>query len=101
MTRFEKFQKMNLAEFAQEFNSLIESDCAPWDEEFDKKFCENCESIECEYEFGADWFAVHSGTRTVSVSYCELHDKCRFFPDKNSIPTAAEVIEMWLKEEVE
>lgn len=101
MTRFEKFQKMNLTELAQELNSITEVDCAPWNEEFGKKFCENCESIECEYETRPEWERIYYGKRTILVSYCELHDKCKFFPDKNSIPTDAEVIEMWLKEEVE
>lgn len=103
MTRFEKFQKMNLTELAQELNSLTETDCAPWDEEFDKKYCKNCPSIECEYECAQKWSRFYSDNRTITIkcSYCELHDKCKFFPDKNSIPTDAEVIEMWLKEEVE
>jgi hypothetical protein len=101
MTRFEKFQKMNLTELAQELDSLTEQDCAPWEAEFGKKFCENCESTECEYECASEWEKVYYGKRTIRLPYCELYDKCRFFPNKNSIPTAAEVIEMWLEEEVE
>ena len=101
MTRSEKLQKMSLTEFAQELNSITELGCAPWEVEFDKKFCKNCEPIECEYECASEWEKVYCGKGKISLSYCELHDKCRFFPDKNSIPTDAEVIEMWLKEEVE
>ena len=101
MTRFEKFQKMSLTEFAQELNSFTELDCAPWEVEFDKKYCKNCEFVECEYECAPEWEKAFFGKQPILLSYCELHDKCRFFLDKNSIPTDAEVIEMWLKEEVE
>ena len=32
-------------------------------------------------------------------SYCEIHKKCRYFPDMEEIPSNTDIIEMWLKEE--
>ena len=67
-------------------------DNSPWLKWWDKNYCNRCEEvighlegseIECEF------------------SYCELHDKCRFFQEMGKVPDNKQVIKMWLESEVE
>lgn len=68
-------------------------DGSPWDTSFAKRFCNNCPSItrDCP-EVG----------RTKEFSWCELHGgQCKFFPEIMDFPRDEDVIEVWLRQEVE
>ena len=91
-TWFEKIQLMNIEEFAEWLNEYGQFDGSPWIKWWDEHYCKNCESIMCHhkdsiYEFPCCW--------------CELHDKCKFFPEMDEVPDNKEIIKMWLESEVE
>ena len=68
-------------------------DGSPWDTSFAKRFCNNCPSItrDCP-EVG----------RTKEFSWCELHGgQCKFLPEIMDFPRDEDVIEVWLRQEVE
>ena len=92
MKRLEKLKSMNIDELVDWLDKNIDFGVIPWIEQFDKNFCNNCESIKCHYE--------DSG-HDVVCSWCELHDKCRYFPDLDKIPDMKMMIRMWLETEVQ
>ena len=67
-------------------------DNAPWSWWFDEIYCQNCPDIMCKYG---------SSNREFSCSYCELNDKCKFFPEYGEAPSNKEIIKMWLESESE
>lgn len=92
MTNFDKILSMDKKAYAQWLADNVEYDYSPWERWFSENFCDRCESVMIEHE---------SWNRVCSASYCEIHEKCRFFPEMDHSPTIAEGIEMWLDEEVE
>lgn len=104
MTNFKHIQSMNVEELAAWLDENGMFDNSPWSNWFNKRYCENCESIKCKYveaeeKLGFSPFTHYSGE--VECAYCELENKCRFFTDLEDIPDNKKVIEMWLIEEVE
>lgn len=92
MNNFEKFKLMNVDELADWIDKHGQFDNSPWMEWFDKTYCKNCESIMSSI---SKWNNIE-----VPCSYCELNDKCKFFPDLDYIPDNKDIIEMWLVSEV-
>lgn len=91
MAQFEKLQSMDIEELAEWLDKYGQFDGSPWMKWFDELYCKNCESIMChyldnEYEFPCSW--------------CEINDKCRFFPEMDEAPDNKEIIKMWLESEV-
>lgn len=86
MMMFENLKSMNIDEFASWFeeNCIHDNDpCIRW---FDETYCQKCEPI------------IENG---MEYAYCELNDKCRYFNDIESVPSAKETIKMWLESEAE
>lgn len=91
----------DITALAELLSAVTTDDDFPWAKWFDKKYCKNCPPIACRDSVSKTILGIESYFRgTVECAYCELIDKCKFFPDLDSIPTEAEVIEMWLREEV-
>lgn len=92
MNNFEKLKSMSVDELAEwlDKNGIIDN--SPWMEDFNKKYCNNCESVMCKYE---------DGNREFPCSYCEIYDKCKFFNELNEVPNNKEIIKMWLESESE
>lgn len=67
-------------------------DNSPWMIWFDQQYCKNCEDVVCKYE---------NDKKEFSCSYCELNDKCKFFPEYDEAPSNKEIIKMWLESESE
>ena len=86
MTNFEKLKSMNEEEMSEFLDSIISVDDNPWIDWFNKKYCENCETIEVNHY-------AH-----INCSYCEVNGNCKYFQDKDDIPNNKEMIELWLKE---
>ena len=89
MTNFERLKSMNEKEMS-EFLDSISIDDSPWIVWFNKRYCENCETI-------------RSYTRNPDIyydsTYCEVNGNCRYFQDKDDIPDNKEMIELWLESE--
>lgn len=92
MTQFERFKAMNLDEAVGWLDEYGLFDSSPWMKWFDQKYCKNCPSIKCKYE---------DGIRQFPASWCELYDKCKFFPDMPDVPDNKDIIRMWLESEEE
>jgi hypothetical protein len=82
MTNFEKFKSMSIDELADWLDKYGQFDGSPWMEWFNDNYCKKCESIECEVdEKDAFWPGY-----TMDCTYCELENKCKYFPHLNSAP---------------
>ena len=103
MNNFEHLKAMTVEELAMWLDENGMFDDSPWNDWFNKKFCEKCESIELEYEDSKTILGIEplSLDLTSECAYCECHDHCRFFPEIKDIPDNRKVIEMWLTEEAE
>ena len=88
MTNFEKFKSMNIEELSEWFDQYGQFDDSPWGNWFNERYCENCESIMCHYEDSKYEFPC---------SWCELHNKCKFFQELDDVPDNKDIIKMWLK----
>lgn len=89
MTNFEKLKSMNEEEIS-EFLDSISIDDSPWIVWFNKKYCENCETIRSYARIPDIYY---------DSTYCEVNGNCRYFQDKDDIPDSKEMIELWLESE--
>lgn len=92
MIIFEKFKNMTIDELSNWINENCVFDDAPWFKWWDKNYC-----LKCEPEIVDD---PDTG-REFCNAYCELHDNCKYFPEKDYIPTIEDSIKMWLESEEE
>lgn len=88
MNNFEKFKQMSMNEFAEWLDEYGNFDSSPWMKWFDKKYCANCESIITH--------PVDYPNLNTPCAYCELEEKCKFFPDMKEPPDTLKIIKMWL-----
>jgi len=102
-SNFERLQSMSIDELAEWLDKNGMFDNSPWLNSFNEKYCEKCESIKCKYADAEEKLGVSpfSYSGEVDCAYCELENKCRFFPELNDVPDNKEMIKMWLKEEAE
>ena len=91
MNKYEQLISMSLDDFARWLDINGKFEGSPWMLWFTNKYCENCEPIKCRYP---------EGTHEFNCSYCELENKCKFFPAMEETPDNRDMIEMWLKEAV-
>jgi hypothetical protein len=107
MTNLEKIKNMDINAFAEWLDKNGFFDTAPWTTWFAKKYCDNCESIECHYVDAKEKLGITPFyDDTIECAYCELADetgvkRCRFFPELDDVPSNVEMIKLWLNEEVE
>ena len=90
MTVFEKIKAMNIDEFAEWFNKYCSHDvdlCINW---WNDTYCSNCEPEIAKYM---------NSNRDAEFAWCELHDKCRFFPNMDKAPNALQMTKLWLESE--
>lgn len=92
MTQFEKFKTMSLEEMVEWLDEYAIFDDSPWMEFWDSRYCNNC-PVETMYapDYG----------REMKFAWCELHDKCKFFPDMPDVPDNKDIIRMWLERELD
>ena len=89
MTNFEKLKSMNEEEISEFLDSIASIDDNPWTVWFNKRYCENCETIR-----GSLIPDIYC-----DLTYCEVNGNCRYFQDKDDIPDSKEMIELWLASE--
>lgn len=90
MTRFDNFKLMTMDQLVEWLDNNGQFDGSPWMEEFDKKYCNNCEAVMCHYE---------GSTLKTPFAWCELEGKCKFFPDMDHTPNNKDIIRIWLESE--
>lgn len=92
MTNFEKLQSMNIDEKAEWLYEHGNFDNSPWMNRFDSLYCTKCEPIMCHHE--------ETPEREFPCAYCELENKCRYFPDMDRVPKNRDIIKLWLESEI-
>ena len=99
MNNYTNLTSMSLEDLARWINKNGLFDGSPWMKWFDKNYCGKCESVKIKHEDAPKilGFELMFGLET-ECSYCELHKKCKFFPDMEETPDNTDIIEMWLKE---
>lgn len=88
MSNFEKIRSFNLNGLSNFLDSLSEDD-NPWIAWFSKKYCDNCETVTSQY---IDPYI----NKQSECSFCEIHNKCRFFLTMDEVPSPKEIISLWL-----
>ena len=100
-TRYNQFRSMSLEELAEWLDNHGQHDGSPWMIWFDKNYCSKCESIKIKKENSKSvlGFELMFSDET-TCSYCEVYKKCKYFQDKDETPNNADIIKMWLEEQV-
>lgn len=82
MTIFENIKLKNIDELAQWISEYAVTGGCPWDNWFDKNYCNKCETV------------IVDGSE---YAWCELNCKCRYFQDMDDVPNYERIIKMWLE----
>lgn len=102
MTNYENFILMSIEQLAQWINTNGQFDGSPWMKWFDENYCSKCESVTIKKADAKDVLGFElMFCNETTCSYCEVHKKCKFFPEFNEAPNLVEIIEMWLKEKID
>lgn len=88
MTVFENIPLKDIGELAEWLDKHTGDD-ATWMNWFDKNYCKNCEGISIDGDSWGDY------------CWCEIFDKCKFFPEMYESPDCVQIIKLWLESEVE
>lgn len=91
MTAYEKLKNMSIDELAEWIDRHCMFDDAPYWLWWDKNYCSKCEAITLDNEDGYK----------IEHAYCELNGHCRFFQNMDDIPDSKQIIQMWLKSEMD
>ena len=98
MTNFDKITSMSLEELAEwiDNNGLVDN--TPWQEWWDKTYCQQCDTIkvtadEAEEVLG---FTPLITDTNFECAYCEIHDECKFFMNQD-INKSKTIIKLWLE----
>ena len=91
MTNYDRIQLMNVLALAAWLDEHGNFDNSPWINRFDSLYCKKCERIMCHYE--------ETSEREFPCAYCELENKCKYFPDMDRVPNNEDIIKMWLESE--
>lgn len=89
MTRFEQIKQMDIEELSDWISKNFEYENEGYNRWFDKKYCQNCEPVVGRYE---------DSNRDMEFGYCEFYGNCRYFQDRDDVPSQEEIIRMWLEE---
>lgn len=84
MTVLDNFKSKNIDEFIDWLDEYVAFDTAPWMWWWDNVYCKKCFSEDC---YASDY------------SYCETHNRCRYFQNMDEIPSVKQIIKMWLESE--
>ena len=88
MRVIDKIKSMNIDELAEWLDVYGQFENSPWINQFNENYCSKCEPVKGRYE---------DSDRELDFSWCELHDKCKFFPNMDSAPDTKQMIKMWLE----
>ena len=92
MKVIDEFKSKTIDEFIDWLDEYCSFEDSPWVQWFDKNYCNKCPA-----EIGR----YVDSDRDMKFAWCELYDKCRFFPDMVNVPSSKQMIKMWLESEIE
>ena len=78
-------------------DTYADYDEAPWRKWFDDNYCKKCESIECSYADCEKLNIKPFYKSSITCAYCELENKCKYFPELDTIPDSRKIIELWME----
>ena len=92
MKNIDMIKSKNIDELAEWLDRNCYSEYAPWVQWWNYNYCNKCPS-----EIGK----VEDFDGEIEFCWCELNDnKCKFFPDMDSVPDSKQVIKLWLESEI-
>lgn len=101
ITRLEELRNMDIETLAEWIDENGMFDGSPWMNWFDENYCKKCEPIKCKYSDAKKLLGMKPFyNRDINCAYCELEDKCKFFPNLDYIPDNKDIIKMWFELEV-
>ena len=101
MTNFEKIKSMSSEEFAKWLNKKNMVDNTPWMNWWETNYCDHCDPLTVKAEDAEALLGLKPfNNEPLLCAYCELHDDCKFFPNRE-VPSITEIIKMWLEVEYE
>jgi hypothetical protein len=95
MTNFEKLKSLDIDQLVEWLDENGHHD-AVWWKWFEETYCEKCPT---ETVYIDDHEGEHIWKTECECSYCEIHDKCRFFQEMDDVPDSKETIKLWLESE--
>lgn len=98
MTRFEELKNMDIDALAEWIDQNGRFDCSPWCDWFNENYCKKCPS---EITYITDYSGEYEWQTECECAWCELNDKCRYFPELKEEPSAKDIVKMWLESEVD
>lgn len=97
MNNFKHLQSISIDQLVEFLDTNGNQD-AIWWKWFDEKYCDRCEPV---MVYVDDDDGENVWKTECECSYCEEHNKCRFFPEIEDVPDSKETIKLWLEAEVE
>ena len=99
MTHFDKLKSMTIDELAEFIDEHGMYDNTPWMNWWDKNYCDKCESIKLNYEETQKILQIVPFFKesTIECAYCELHNKCKYFPNLEGTPSMKDIVKLWLE----
>ena len=89
MTVYENLLSKSIDELADLIDGYMLDDNEPYILWWDENYCNKCEPALGLYD-----------DIEMEFSWCELNNKCRFFPELDYIPNSKQIIKLWLESEV-
>ena len=83
MKKVDEIKSKSFNDFAEWLNDNGNDD-SPWINWFDKTYCKHCDCVSVN---GKDY------------AWCEVYNKCRFFPEMEEVPDCLQMTKMWLNTE--
>ena len=101
MTNFERFKNMTIDELAKFIDDNGMYDDTPWMDWWDKHYCDKCESVILNFEDTKKILELSPlfEDDETECAYCEVHHKCRYFPELEEEPSMQDIIKLWLEAE--
>ena len=101
MTNFDKYFKNATIESLSEFlDAHGMYDDTPWMDWWDRTYCDKCPSLKLKSEEAQDKLGIIPFlNETYECAYCEVYNKCKYFPKLEETPSMKDIIKMWLEEE--
>ena len=89
MTVYEDLMSKDIDELADLIDKYTSIDDAPYILWWDENYCNKCESVIALFNNRQEEFA-----------WCELNNKCKFFPEMGDVPDCIQIIKWWLESEI-
>lgn len=97
MTNFEKFKLMNIEELSEWLTQYGQFENSPWINWWNETYCKNCDT---EITYVINPKTGIKSDKPSECTWCEIHNKCRYFQELDEVPDIKEMIKMWLENNV-